>query len=172
MTITDPIPTSITTPHVTVLVDRCVGCQECIVRCPTGALHLEVTPMVAAARDELCVGCRQCQRTCPFSAITVRGPMLVAPRIELPARHPIILAGDNSETRPGIRTWAEALAEAERCLACPDPTCVRGCPAHNDIPAFISALRDRDLAAAHDALRRTSVLPDICARVCDQTAQC
>ena len=31
---------------------------------------------------------------------------------------------------------------------------------------------DRDLAAAHEVLRRTTVLPDACSRVCDQAAQC
>jgi glutamate synthase (NADPH/NADH) small chain len=37
---------------------------------------------------------------------------------------------------------------------------------------FLSALRRGDLAAAHDTLARTSVLPDICSRVCDQAVQC
>ena len=172
MTITEAQPVVTASPHVTVFVDRCVGCQECIIRCPTAALSLDVAPMVAVAHDELCVGCRQCERTCPFSAITVSGPALVTPRIELPARHPERLAGDTTETRAGIATWAEAISEASRCLACPDPTCVRGCPAHNDIPSFITALAEEGLERAHGVLRRTSVLPDICARVCDQAVQC
>jgi glutamate synthase (NADPH/NADH) small chain len=159
-------------PHVRVLVDRCVGCQECIIRCPTAALTLDLKPMVAVADDDLCVGCRQCERTCPFSAIVVSGPVLVAPRVELPARPPDHLSGDTTETRLGVATWAEAISEASRCLACPDPTCVRGCPAHNDIPAFISALAHDDIDGAHAVLRRTSVLPDICSRVCDQAIQC
>ena len=49
---------------------------------------------------------------------------------------------------------------------------MRGCPAHNDIPSFISALLDHDLTAAHEVLCRTSVLPDVCSRVCDHAAQC
>lgn len=65
-----------------------------------------------------------------------------------------------------------AQAEASRCLSCPDPTCVRGCPVHNDIPHFIAAIRDRDLDAAHSVIRKTSFLPDICSRVCDQAVQC
>src|SRR5579862_7390831 len=132
MTLIDVEAMLTTVPHVTVLVDRCVGCQECIVRCPTAALALDVAPMVAVANDALCVGCRQCERTCPFSAITVSGPVLVAPRAALPVRHPAALIGSTVETRSGFTSWAEAIAEADRCLACPDPTCVRGCPAHND----------------------------------------
>ena len=159
-------------PTVQILTDRCAGCQECIIRCPTSALTMDPKRWVALADDDLCVGCRQCERTCPFSAIVVDGPMLVEPRIDPEPVHPIRLLGDISEIRSGYAGWTEVLAEAERCLQCPDPTCVRGCPAHNDIPGFIASLRDRDLKGAHEVLRRTSLLPDICSRVCNQAAQC
>jgi glutamate synthase (NADPH/NADH) small chain len=167
-----PAPAAGDQPHVTVFTDRCAGCEECVVRCPAGALSMDPTRWVAVPDDTLCVGCRQCVRTCPFSAITVHGPIAVAARIETEHQHLDQYAGDNSEVRPGFGSWDQALAEASRCLECPDPTCVRGCPAHNDIPSFIRAIRDRDLAAAHDVLRLTSVLPDVCSRVCDQAAQC
>jgi glutamate synthase (NADPH) small chain len=172
LTIADGALASAAQPHVTILTDRCAGCQECVVRCPAGALTMDAARWVAVADDALCVGCRQCERTCPFSAIAVDGPLVVAERGEPAPRHPDQLTGDISETRPGFSCWDEALAEASRCLDCPDPTCVRGCPAHNDIPSFIGAIRDRDLGTAHDILRLTSVLPDICSRVCDQAAQC
>jgi len=159
-------------PRVTVLTDRCAGCQECVIRCPTGALTMDIGNWVAAADDARCVGCRQCVRTCPFTAIEVEGPLLVAERVA-PAYHKVTeLLGNLEETRQGIPTWTSVLAEAERCLACPDPTCVRGCPVHNDIPAFVSAVRAGDLDGAHRVLRRTSFLPDICSRVCDQAVQC
>jgi glutamate synthase (NADPH/NADH) small chain len=157
-------------PHVTILTDRCAGCQECVIRCPASALSMDEARWVAAANDSLCVGCRQCVRTCPFSAITVSGPVAVAERTE-----PVVTeqaTGSTSEIRAGYASWDEALIEANRCLSCPDPTCVRGCPAHNDIPSFIGAIRDGDLARAHEVLRRTTVLPDVCSRVCDQSAQC
>ena len=159
-------------PRVTVLTDRCAGCQECVIRCPSGALALDSGRWVVVADDALCVGCRQCERTCPFSAITVTGSLAVAARTEPEACHPLSLHGDTAEVRQGFGSWEEALAEASRCLQCPDPTCVRGCPAHNDIPSFIAAIRDHDIGKAHDVLRLTSVLPDVCSRVCDQAAQC
>jgi glutamate synthase (NADPH/NADH) small chain len=96
----------------------------------------------------------------------VPGPVPSAPV------HPGVLIGNLDDVNPGFGSWDQALTEARRCLHCPDPTCVRGCPAHNDIPSFISALLDHDLTGAHDILRRTSVLPDVCSRVCDQAAQC
>ena len=151
-----------TRPVVTVLVDRCAGCQECVVRCPTQALDMDIARWVAVADQSRCVGCRQCVRTCPFSAITVDGPQLVASRIATTVAAPVPLVGDTSETRQGIASFDEAVAEASRCLACPDPTCVRGCPTHNDIPAFITAVAGRDLDQAHQILRRTTVLPDVC----------
>ena len=172
--LTEPVPALQTEApcHVHVLTDRCAGCQECIVRCPTGALSLDADSWVAEADDRMCVGCRQCVRTCPFSAIEVHGPTLVGPRSEAdpaPAGPP---GPGVEEIHAGFADWSEALAEADRCLLCPDPTCVRGCPAHNDIPALIAAIRERDLEAAHQVLRRTTVLPDVCSRVCNQSAQC
>lgn len=159
-------------PTITVFVDRCAGCQECVVRCPTGALSMDHDRWVARADDGLCVGCRQCVRTCPFAAIAVDGPLVVAPRATLAPDHPVDLHGNIEEIRPTFSSRRAAVSEAERCLRCPDPTCMRGCPAHNDIPGFIDGLRTGNLAAAHAALRLTSVLPDVCARVCDHAAQC
>jgi glutamate synthase (NADPH/NADH) small chain len=172
LTGTAPAPDVAGRPHVTILTDRCAGCQECVIRCPAGALSMDASRWVAVADEAMCVGCRQCERTCPFSAISVDGPLAVPARAESPAQHPDQLTGNTSEIRTGFGSWEQALAEASRCLDCPDPTCVRGCPAHNDIPSFIRAIRDGDLSKAHDVLRNTSVLPDVCSRVCDQAAQC
>ncbi len=157
---------------VTVSGERCAGCQECVVRCPTGALQIATDEWVAQADVALCVGCRQCERTCPFGAIAVKGPVCVgeSSRPWRPTRATIY--HDIRETRPGFATLEQAQYEAERCLSCPDPTCVLGCPAHNDIPAFIAAVRAGDLDEAQTVLRRTTVLPDICSRVCDQSSQC
>lgn len=164
--------TTVESPHVTIFADRCAGCQECVIRCPMGALTMDLVNWIAVADDDRCVGCRQCVRTCPFSAISVEGPLVVAARVHLSHQNVADPVGNLEETRHGIETWAGVLAEADRCLHCPDPTCVRGCPAHNDIPSFISAVREGDLDEAHRVIGRTSFLPDICSRVCDQALQC
>ena len=152
--------------------ERCAGCQECVIRCPTHALSIDPEKWVAEADDALCVGCRQCERVCPYSAITVTGPLIVAARIDALPFRPMPLANNSQEIRRGFEGWSDALAEADRCLNCPDPTCMEGCPAHIDIPGFISAFRERNLDKAHDVLSQSSFLPGICSRVCDQSVQC
>ncbi|MBI2916766.1 MAG: NAD(P)-dependent oxidoreductase [Chloroflexi bacterium] len=67
---------------------------------------------------------------------------------------------------------AQALREAGRCLHCPEPRCITGCPAGNDIPGFVRAIREGDLARAASILERTSSFPTICGRVCDVGRQC
>jgi len=159
-------------PSVEVLVDRCAGCQECVVRCPVEALEMDTSTWIAVPVADRCVGCRQCERVCPFAAIVVSGPVLAGERHPTAARVPAQVEGSWSELRPGFSGWAEVLAEAGRCLDCPDPTCVRGCPAHNDIPGFLRALRAGDPDAAAAVLGATSSMPDVCSRVCDQQLQC
>ncbi|MHB8262954.1 MAG: NAD(P)-binding protein, partial [Acidimicrobiales bacterium] len=159
-------------PSIHVNAERCAGCQECVIRCPKGALTMNVDLWIAQGDDTLCVGCRQCERTCPFSAIVIDGPVLAGERVEREVLHLDTVLGDNQEMRKGIPSFEAARREAMRCLDCPDPTCMRGCPAHNDIPGFMRAVRESDLARAHSILRNTSFLPDVCSRVCDQSAQC
>ncbi|HET9580700.1 MAG TPA: NADPH-dependent glutamate synthase [Usitatibacter sp.] len=66
----------------------------------------------------------------------------------------------------------DALHEAERCLLCPDPACVGGCPVSIDIPGFIQRITAQDLRGAYDVIARTNLLPAICGRVCPQENQC
>ncbi len=65
-----------------------------------------------------------------------------------------------------------AMLEAERCLQCKKPGCVKGCPLHNDIPGFIKHLREGRIEDAYWTIRKTSSVPAICSRVCPQEFQC
>ncbi|MEA3346038.1 MAG: NADPH-dependent glutamate synthase [Chloroflexota bacterium] len=65
-----------------------------------------------------------------------------------------------------------AQAEAERCLLCPQPPCVEGCPVEIDIPGFIAKVREGDMMGAVEVLRGDTNLPAICSRVCPQEEQC
>lgn len=66
----------------------------------------------------------------------------------------------------------DALREAQRCLYCPDPACVEGCPVSIDIPGFIRRIEDKDFRGAYDVITGTNLLPAICGRVCPQESQC
>ena len=69
-------------------------------------------------------------------------------------------------------TEEQAVAEAERCLQCPKPQCVQGCPVDIDITAFIKEIKDGNFLAASAKLKEKNSLPAICGRVCPQENQC
>ncbi len=69
-------------------------------------------------------------------------------------------------------TREEALNEAERCLLCPEPECVKGCPVKIDIPAFIKEISAGNFRAAYDIVTASNLLPAVCGRVCPQENQC
>lgn len=62
--------------------------------------------------------------------------------------------------------------EANRCLNCKNPQCVKGCPVNIQIPDFIKALKEENLEKAGEVIRQTSMLPSVCGRVCPQERQC
>jgi glutamate synthase (NADPH/NADH) small chain len=66
----------------------------------------------------------------------------------------------------------QAQVEASRCLQCPKPTCVKGCPVEVDIPAFIKLMKSKDYAKAISKIKEKNCLPAICGRVCPQEEQC
>ena len=85
---------------------------------------------------------------------------------------------DPEERRKNIRevglgyTEAQARLEAMRCLQCKNAPCVKGCPVRIDIPGFVKAVAEGDYATAAAIVKRNSLLPAICGRVCPQETQC
>ena len=77
----------------------------------------------------------------------------------------------NEEVNQGL-SLEQAKLEATRCLDCPNPTCVEGCPVGIHIPDFIKNIQRGDLHAAAAVLKSTSALPAVCGRVCPQEKQC
>ena len=66
----------------------------------------------------------------------------------------------------------EALAEASRCLQCPVPRCMKGCPVSIQIPKFIKAIKEGKMEEAYETILESSSLPAVCGRVCPQEKQC
>ncbi|WP_026525697.1 MULTISPECIES: NADPH-dependent glutamate synthase [unclassified Butyrivibrio] len=66
----------------------------------------------------------------------------------------------------------EAEDEATRCLNCPNPQCVKGCPVSINIPKFIMELKEGNVEKAYQTISESSALPAVCGRVCPQESQC
>ena len=93
------------------------------------------------------------------------------PRVKMPELDPAYRITCNEEVNQGLSAEA-AVLEATRCMACPDPQCVTGCPVSINIPGFIKNIERKDFHAAAVVLKETSALPAVCGRVCPQEKQC
>ncbi len=69
-------------------------------------------------------------------------------------------------------TNEEAKNEADRCLNCLNPRCVKGCPVNIAIPNFIKKVKEGDIKGAYEIITMSSSLPSVCGRVCPQEKQC
>ena len=65
-----------------------------------------------------------------------------------------------------------AIIEADRCLQCPKPYCIEGCPVAVNIPNFIRLLGEGNVKGAADSLLGDNALPCVTGRVCPQETQC
>lgn len=92
-------------------------------------------------------------------------------RTPIPEQPPDARIRNFDEVALGYREQ-DALIEAERCLLCPDPTCVGACPVGIHIPGFIERITEKDFRGAYDIIADANLLPAICGRVCPQEDQC
>ena len=93
------------------------------------------------------------------------------PRVPVREQDPAQRATNFKEVCLGY-SLEEATLEASRCLNCPKPRCVQGCPVSLQIPRFIQALWEGDLRKAAGVIAEDSSLPAVCGRVCPQENQC
>lgn len=66
----------------------------------------------------------------------------------------------------------QALEEANRCLQCPKPLCVTGCPVGICIPDFIKLIKEGKYEETAAKIKERNALPAVCGRVCPQEEQC
>jgi len=98
-------------------------------------------------------------------------PKIRKEAVPIPKQDPKVRAKNFNEVALGY-TREQVLEEANRCLQCPKPQCVLGCPVEIDIPAFIKLLKEEKYAEAIAEIKSKNVLPAICGRVCPQEEQC
>ncbi len=92
-------------------------------------------------------------------------------RVKMPELDPAYRITCNEEVNQGLNA-EQAAIEATRCMDCPDPQCIKGCPVNINIPGFIKNIERGDFHAAAVVLKETSALPAVCGRVCPQEKQC
>ncbi|MBM2839206.1 MAG: sulfide dehydrogenase (flavoprotein) subunit SudA [Deltaproteobacteria bacterium] len=86
---------------------------------------------------------------------------LSIPRQPMPERSPLERVVDFMEVPLGYAADA-AVVEAERCLQCKDPQCVKGCPVGINIPGFIKLILEGKPGEAAKKIKETSSLPAVC----------
>ena len=97
---------------------------------------------------------------------------MAIPRVKMNELDPAYRARSRKEEVNQGLTKEQALVEAKRCLDCPNPGCVEGCPVNINIPRFVKNIERGNFLEAAKTLRETSALPAVCGRVCPQEKQC
>jgi glutamate synthase (NADPH/NADH) small chain len=92
-------------------------------------------------------------------------------RNSMPEQHHHVRARNFNEVNLGYDEDT-AVREARRCLLCPAPPCVKGCPVNIKIPEFIEKVAERKFIEALEVIKRDNALPAVTGRVCPQEVQC
>lgn len=72
----------------------------------------------------------------------------------------------------GLYDEATAREQASRCIQCPNPTCVNGCPLCNPIPQWLLLTAEGRFLEAAAVLGSVTNMAEICARVCPSDHLC
>ncbi|UCH63278.1 MAG: NADPH-dependent glutamate synthase [Fidelibacterota bacterium] len=96
---------------------------------------------------------------------------MAIPRQEMPEQNPQRRKHNYDEVPYGF-SEETAIREAQRCLACPKPKCVEGCPVLIDIPGFVELIEEGKFVEAARKLKEENSLPAVTGRVCPQETQC
>src|SRR5512136_1182097 len=72
----------------------------------------------------------------------------------------------------GLYDEATAREQASRCIQCPNPTCVTGCPLCNPIPQWMQLTAEGRFLEAAAVLGTATNLAEICARLCPSDHLC
>jgi len=128
--------------------------------------HIATEELVAKAKEEY----TKVQEKMAAGPLGNKDRMAI-PQMEMPSRDPVQRAHEMGEVALGY-TAEMAVVEANRCLQCKNMPCVNGCPVQIDIPGFIGEIAKGEFKSAVDIIKKTSLLPAICGRVCPQEKQC
>jgi glutamate synthase (NADPH/NADH) small chain len=126
--------------------------------------HHSAEEFANLAKSELAVINSRTEPLKPKDRIAIRAQ-------EMPTQDPNVRRTNMSEVALGYSV-EQARLEAMRCLKCKNAQCMDGCPVRIDIPGFVDAIAQNDFQKAIDIIKRNSLLPAVCGRVCPQETQC
>ncbi len=92
-------------------------------------------------------------------------------RQDLPKRSAAKRAADFLEIY-GLYDEATAREQASRCIQCPNPSCVGGCPLCNPIPEWMQLTAEGRFLEAAALLGSVTSMAEICARLCPSDHLC
>jgi len=95
----------------------------------------------------------------------------MAPREPMPKQEVKERVRNFNEVALGY-TEDQARREAERCIQCPKPLCIKGCPVDINIPEFIKLIVEGKYTEAANKIKEDDILPCMTGRVCPQEEQC
>lgn len=104
------------------------------------------------------------------SALKPKDRLAIPPQ-EMPSQDPGVRVCNMEEVALGY-SREQVIVEALRCLNCKSAPCIKGCPVSIDIPGFITKAAEGDFAGSLAVIKKSSLLPAICGRVCPQESQC
>jgi glutamate synthase (NADPH) small chain len=90
---------------------------------------------------------------------------------DLPKRSAVERVSDFLEIY-GLYDEATAREQASRCIQCPNPSCVTGCPLCNPIPEWMLLTAEGRFLEAAAVLGSVTNMAEICARVCPTDRLC
>jgi glutamate synthase (NADPH/NADH) small chain len=97
--------------------------------------------------------------------------MAIKPRIPV-KEQPVEERIHNFDSVPYGYTEEEAMAEAQRCIQCPNPTCEAGCPVNIKIKDMIRLIKEGKFAESYLLTKQDNAFPACTGRVCPQEDQC
>ncbi|MFQ5559943.1 MAG: NADPH-dependent glutamate synthase [Nitrospinota bacterium] len=100
-----------------------------------------------------------------------KGKKIKVPRQPMPEQDAHVRSTNFKEVTTGYLPET-AKIEADRCIQCKKPLCMKGCPVAINIPGFIQKISDGDALGAINIIKKNNLLPAICGRVCPQEDQC
>ncbi len=103
-------------------------------------------------------------------ALAKKKPKIIPKKTPIPEQDPIKRRSNFNEVALGY-TPQLAIKEAERCLNCKKPLCIKGCPVNVPIPDFITLIKEGNFKGAIDKIKEANFLPAVCGRVCPQEDQ-